>query len=123
MLTAGIIVMVASVLVGVIALTLVTLMSSAARSAGRRTRTAMALSDPEDDAPDYDPAAEGGAYYPEDAPYESGEEDADSYPAELYAPTLAAEVEQAPRWIFALAVLSGAGLVLGLLLVMIASIP
>ncbi len=88
MLAFGITIMVVSVVVGVIALTSVALTSSAARSAGRGIRTAMALSEPEEDA----------------LPY-------------------AAEAEHAPRWVLALLILSGVGLLLGLLMVMIASIP
>ena len=88
MLSIGIIVMVGSVVVGVIALSWVVLTSSGARDAGRRVRIAMALSDPEGEVR---PAA--------------------------------TEAEEPPRWILALLILSGAGLVLGLLMVMIASIP
>lgn len=88
MLTVGIVVMVTSLVVGALALAAAGLSSSAARSAGRRARTAMALSDPEDEA----------------APGPS-------------------EPEQPPRWLFALLILAGAGLLLGTLMVMIASIP
>ncbi len=95
MLPVGITIMVVSIVIGVIALTVAALTSSVARSAGRRTRTAMALSDPEEDPP---------------------------HPAEQEAPAYA-EPEDAPRWMLVLAILSGAGLVLGLLIVMVASIP
>ncbi len=87
MLTAGIAIMVASIVLGVIALTAAALTAPATRSAGRRTRTAMALSDEEEEA--LPPATE---------PRES------------------------PRWMLMLAILSAGGLVLGLLLVMIASL-
>jgi hypothetical protein len=90
-----------------IALTVAALTSSVARTAGRRTRMAMALSDPDDEGP----------------PYYRAEQDLDEYPEEQGAPIYAGEVEQAPRWMLVLAILSGAGLLLGLLLVMIASIP
>ena len=86
MLPAGIIIMVASIVVGVIALTSAALMSSRARSAGRRTRTAMGLSNQEE-----------GAYVP--------------------------EAEYVSRWVLVLAILEGVGLALGMLMVMIASIP
>lgn len=107
MLPVGITIMVASIVVGVIALTVAALTSSVARTAGRRTRTAMALSDPEDEDPSYYRTEQDVADYPE-------EQDLRPFPA---------EVEQAPRWMLVLAILSGAGLVLGLLIVMIASIP
>ena len=94
MLPVGITIMVAAVVLGVLALTAVALTSSAARSAGRGVREAMALSDPEDDALYHDQAAQG-----------------------------ATEAEDVPRWALALLILAGASLVLGLLLVMIASIP
>ncbi len=89
MLPAGIIIMVASIVVGVIALTSAALMSSRARSAGRRTRTAMGLSGEEEEG------------------------------ARAYIP----EAEYVSRWVLLLAILSGVGLVLGMLMVMIASIP
>ena len=83
MLSAGIIIMVAALLIGVIALTLVALMSSSARTAGRRTRVAMGLSDPEEGALSYDRRpGEGAAYHQADAPYPPAEEDAPYYPAE-----------------------------------------
>lgn len=91
MLPVGITLMVASIVVGVVALTLVALTSSWARSAARRTRTAMALSD---------------------------EEEADRYPRPH-----AGEAADAPRWAIAMMMISGAGLVLGLLMVMIGSLP
>ena len=166
MLTAGIIIMVAALLIGVIALTLVVLMSSSARTAGRRTRVAMGLSDPEEGALSYDRRpGEGAAYHQADAPYPPAEEDAPYYPAgqevrdpgeadasdypaeravrdpgegdapyrpaaeqEPYYPAeeepgpLAAEIQDAPRWVLAMTIISGAGLVLGMLMVMVASI-
>jgi len=88
MLAFGITIMVVSVGVGVITLTAVALTSPAARSAGRGIRTAMALSEPEENALAY-----------------------------------AVEAEDVPRWALALVLLSSAGLVLGMLMVMIASIP
>lgn len=88
MLPVGITIMVAAVVLGVLALTAVALTSPAARSAGRGIRTAMALSEPEENALAY-----------------------------------AVEAEDVPRWALALVILSSAGLVLGMLMVMIASIP
>ena len=165
MLTAGIIIMVAALLIGVIALTLVALMSSSARTAGRRTRVAMGLSDPEEGALSYDRRpGEGAAYHQADAPYPRAEEDAPYYPAEQEvrdpgeadasdypaeravrdpgegdAPYYAeerevgdhpaeaeapagAEAVQPARWVLALLVVSGAGLAVGLLMVVIGSI-
>jgi len=164
-LTAGIIIMVAALLIGVIALTLVVLMSSSARTAGRRTRVAMGLSDPEEGALSYDRRpGEGAAYHQADAPYPPAEEDASDYPAEQEvrdpgeadasdypaeravrdpgegdAPYYAeerevgdhpaeaeahagAEAVQPARWVLALLVVSGAGLAVGLLMVVIGSI-
>ncbi len=100
MLTAGIILMIASIVAGIITLTSVALMSSAARSAGRRARTAVTRSD-RDDQPHQDL-------------FGSAKRDTRSHPG---------EAEDPPRWVLALTALSGGGLVLGLLLVMIASIP
>lgn len=156
MLSIGIAVMVVSIIVGVVALTVGALMSSAARSTGRRVRTAMALdrqgnvggtSDPAE--PSYQSAGVGASYHPADAPYQPAWQEAPYQPAEEYAPDGPAEREapyqpdeeyssydpaenevpyepadqDAPRWVLVSAVVSGAGLVLGLLLVMIASIP
>jgi hypothetical protein len=101
MLTAGIILMIASIVAGIITLTSVALMSSAARSAGRRARTAVTRSD-RDDQPHQDL-------------FGSAKRDTRSHPWE--------EAGEPPRWVLALTALSGGGLVLGLLLVMIASIP
>jgi len=157
--------MVAALLIGVIALTLVALMSSSARTAGRRTRVAMGLSDPEEGALSYDRRpGEGAAYHQADAPYPPAEEDAPYYPAEQEvrdpgeadasdypaeravrdpgegdAPYYAeerevgdhpaeaeahagAEAVQPARWVLALLVVSGAGLAVGLLMVVIGSI-
>jgi hypothetical protein len=173
-LSAGIIIMVAALLIGVIALTLVALMSSSARTAGRRTRVAMGLSDPEEGALSYDRRpGEGAAYHQADAPYPPAEEDASDYPAEEDASDYPAEQEvrdpgeadasdypaeqevrdpgegdapyyaeerevgdhpaeaeapagaeavQPARWVLALLVVSGAGLAVGLLMVVIGSI-
>jgi hypothetical protein len=99
-LTVGITLMAASIVVGIIALTSVGLMSPAARSAGSRARAAVTRSDRRDD-PSYHEL------------FGSAERDARSRPA---------EAEEPPRWILALTMLSGGGLVLGLLLVMIPSI-
>jgi hypothetical protein len=101
MLTVGIILMIASIVVGVITLTSVAFMSSAARSAGRRARTAMTRSGRGND-PSHREV------------FGSAQGDAHSGPAEAQEP---------PRWILVLTMLSGGGLVLGLLLVMIPSIP
>ncbi len=155
MLPAGIAVMAASVVLGVIALTLAASMSSAGRSAGRRTREAMYPGGapdhsaarpyrPEQEAPHYpaggpyEPAEQDERDYPADMPYEPAEQDerdyapdapyepaeeAPAYVADRDATAYAAEAEQPPRWVLALAIASGAGLMLGLLMVMIASIP
>ncbi|MGI8727575.1 MAG: hypothetical protein ACR2K6_07850 [Solirubrobacterales bacterium] len=92
--------MAASIVVGVITLASVALLSSAARSAGRRARTAVTRSDRKG-APSYHEL------------FGSAEPDVRSHPWEAGEP---------PRWVLALTVLSGGGLVLGLLLVMIPSI-
>ncbi|MDQ3607352.1 MAG: hypothetical protein M3459_00390 [Actinomycetota bacterium] len=100
MLTVGITLMVASIVVGVLALASVALLSSPARSAGRRARSAVTRTD-------------RGEPSHRDV-FGSAEQDVRSHPA---------EAEEPPRWVLALTMLSGAGLVLGLLLVMIPSIP
>ncbi|MDQ3587925.1 MAG: hypothetical protein M3433_03735 [Actinomycetota bacterium] len=105
MLTAGIAIMVMSVVVGVIVLTYAALMYSPARDVGRRVSTAMAITDHRQDAPSYPRG-----------------HNAPSYPAEQNAPAYAAQAEDAPRWVLALAGLSAAGLVLGLLITMVASL-
>ena len=162
MLTVGIAIMVTSVVVGIIALTLVAVTSSTARSTGRSIRFAMALSDePERATPSYDrarggaiayeqdapqPAEEPGAPYgpveepgapygpaeeqdapygpphEQDAPYQPAAEQEPYYPAEEEPGPLAAEIQDAPRWVLVMTIISGAGLVLGMLMVMIASI-
>ena len=157
MLTVGIAIMVTSVLLGVIALTLVAVTSSTARSTGRSIRFAMALSDePERTTPSYDrprggaisygPADEQAASYhqvdeqdtsdgpadeqdtpyqpaeEQDAPYQPAAEQEPYYPAEEEPGPLAAEIQDAPRWVLAMTIISGAGLVLGMLIVMVASI-
>jgi hypothetical protein len=160
MLPVGIAIMVASIAIGVIALTLVALTSSTARSAGRSTRSAFYPSGEEVYAPYYAPAGEGATStsYQTDAPYQPVEHDAPhypaeegvrdypaeqdepyyppaqdelyhraaqeapSYPAEQEAPSYPAEVGDAPRWVLVLVALSGGGLLLGLLIVMIASL-
>ncbi len=153
MLTVGIAIMVTSVILGIIALTLVAVTSSTARSTGRSIRFAMALSDEperitpsyarprggvtsheqeapyqpaqEQEAP-YGPAEEQDAPYgpaeEQDAPYRPAAEQEPYYPAEEEPGPLAAEIQDAPRWVLAMTILSGAGLVLGMLMVMIASI-
>ncbi len=100
MLTVGITLMVASVVVGVVTLIAVALMSSPARAAGRRARTAVTRSARKDDLSHHDL-------------FGPAEQDRRSHAAE----------EEPPRWVLGLTVLSGAGLVLGLLFVMIPSIP
>ena len=103
MLTLGITIMVASIVIGIVTLTCVALMSSGARSAGRRARTAITRRQgPFDQAT----AREGASYRVQSA-----------------ATRYATADEDPPRWVLALAILSGAGLLLGLLMVMIASIP
>ncbi len=173
MLTVGIAIMVTSVVLGIIALTLVAVTSSTARSTGRSIRFAMALSDEperttpsyarprggvtsneqeapyqraeereapygpadEQDAP-YQPAEEQDAAYgpaeepnapyqpaeEPNAPYRPAAEQEPYYPAEEEPGPLAAEIQDAPRWVLAMTIISGAGLVLGMLMVMIASI-
>jgi len=103
MLTLGITIMVASIVIGIVTLTSVALISSPARSTGRRVRTAIARR-----RGLLDPAGAG-----QRAHRDRGEGGANAYAAG----------EEPPRWVLALAILSGAGLVLGLLMVMIASIP
>lgn len=143
MLTVGIAIMVTSVILGIIALTLVAVTSSTARSTGRSIRFAMALSDePERTTPSYarprggvtsheqeapyQPAEEQEAPYgpaeEQDAPYRPAAEQEPYYPAEEEPGPLAAEIQDAPRWVLAMTIISGAGLVLGMLMVMIASI-
>jgi len=147
MLPVGIAIMVASIVIGIVALTLVALTSSTARSAGRRTRTAMYPSGEEVYAPTrerssyphaevpYQPAEQEAPYYPaqqdvrdypaeQEAPHEpAAPQDVLDHPAERQAPAYATEPEDAPRWALALMALSGGGLLVGLLIVMIASIP
>ena len=99
MLTVGITLMVVSVVVGVITLVSVALMSSTARTAARRARTTVSRSGGKDGSSHQDR-------------FRSTERDGRSEPAE----------EEPPRWVLGLTIISGAGLVLGLLLVMIPSI-
>ena len=133
MLTVGIAIMVTSVVLGVIALTLVAVTSSTARSTGRSIRFAMALSDePERTTPSYarprggvtshEQEAPYGPAEEQDAPYRPAAEQEPYYPAEEEPGPLAAEIQDAPRWVLAMTILSGAGLVLGMLIVMVASI-
>lgn len=114
----GIGVMVASVVLGVIAFALVAFTSSTVRSAGRSTRTAMGLSAREEDAFAEDPSGEG-AYDPAATDLHHSVEDEQPYYPREPTPPLAAEVADAPRWVLGMAILSGGGLVLGLLLVML----
>jgi len=102
MLTVGITLMLASIVVGVITLVSVALLSSPARSAGRRARSMVSRS-----ARQRDPSFQ-------DVFGSAAQRDVRSHPA---------EAEEPPRWVLALTLLCGAGLVLGLLLVMIPSIP
>lgn len=99
MLTVGITLMVASVVVGVITLLSVALMSPPARTAARRARTTVSRS-VRRDAPSYHEV------------FGSTVQDRGSHPAD----------QEPPGWVLGLTILSGAGLVLGLLLVMIPSI-
>ncbi len=133
MLTVGIAIMVISVVLGVIALTLVAVTSSTARSTGRSIRFAMALSDePERTTPSYarprggvtshEQEAPYGPAEEQDAPYRPAAEQEPYYPAEEEPGPLAAEIQDAPRWVLAMTIISGAGLVLGMLMVMVASI-
>lgn len=122
MLPVGIGVMVASIVIGLIALVLVAVTSSTARSAGRRTRTAMGLSAQEEDAFVQDPSGEGPYHPAADDPYQPVEGEQPYFPPEQDVPPGGAELQDAPRWVLAMVILSGGGLVLGLLMVMIASI-
>jgi len=97
MLTVGITLMVASIVVGIVTLVLAALMTSSARSAGRRARTAVGRSGRAHDPSHHDVFGSAERSQP-------------------------AEAEEPPRWVLALTLFSGAGLVLGLLLVMIPSI-
>ncbi len=145
MLTVGIAIMIASVVLGVVALALVVVTSSSGRDARTRVRGAMALGDnPRGAAPPYDPAPEDAPYYEADAPYHEAdapyheadapyhEADAPYQPVEEEAPynyppaqdesLYAAEAEEAPRWALSLMIISGAGLLLGMLMAMVGSI-
>jgi len=174
MLSVGTAVMVLSIVVGVAALAVAGVMSSAARTTGRRVRTAMALDaqhagphgpagdgatphqadapyqpawqeapyqpaeeeaayqpaeeeapyQPAEEGAAYDPAGQGAPYDPADqrAAYEPVDQGAGYEPAEHEAPYEPAD-QDAPRWVVLSAAVSGAGLLLGLLIVMIASIP
>jgi len=106
MLTFGITLMVASIVVGILALTSAALMASPARSAGRRAgrraRTLMARR--------HGPS--GRAAAGEREPHPRAERGAAAYASD----------EDPPRWLLVLTMISGAGLLLGLLMVMIASI-
>lgn len=108
MLTLGIAIMVVSIVIGILALTSVALLSSPARSAGRRARTGARNA-----------LVRTQGLFDRGA---AGEGQGQPYRAERSASAHAAG-EDPPRWVLALAILSGAGLVLGLLLVMLASIP
>ena len=99
MLTVGITLMIVSVVVGVITLISVALMSSPARTAGRRARTTVSRS-----------ARRSSPSYQE--VFGSTKGDRRSHP----------EDQDAPGWVLGLMIISGGGLVLGLLLVMIPSI-
>lgn len=96
--------MLMSVLFGVIVLTYAAVMYSPARDVGRRVGTAMAITDYRQEAPPY-----------------PGEQKP-SYPGEQNAPAYVAQAQEPPRWVLALAGLSAAGLVLGLLIAMVASL-
>ena len=93
MLTVGIVIMVLSIVLGVVALTSLALMSSGGRAARGRVSTTLALSDRRPDA----------SYYP----------------VEQEVPAYA--TEEPPRWVLTLALVSAGGLVLGLFIVMIGS--
>lgn len=108
MLTVGIILMVASVVVGIITLTSAVLMSSS-RSAGRRARTAVVPSD----------RKQASSYHDL---FEEKEQNLRHDATQQGAPHHTGEAEQPPRWVLVLTIISGAGLVLGLLFVMIPSI-
>lgn len=108
MLTLGITIMVVSIVIGILALSSVALMSSLARSAGRRARTGARTALARTQGLfDHGAAGEGEPYHR----------------AERSSATAHAVGEDPPRWVLSLAILSGAGLVLGLLMVMVASIP
>jgi len=103
MLTVGIAIMVTSVVAGLGALTFLALKSSPARAAGRRVGATLAVSNQQPGAP-YHPAQQDVGYY-------RGEQNAPPYTAEAEPPPL----------VLTLAAGSAAGLLLGLLLVMIGS--
>lgn len=106
MLTAGIVLIAASVVVGALALTLAALMSSPARSAVGRARRGV-----------------GARRAKEDRRYHElfGPAEGQRAP-QRRASSSAQEAQEPPRWVVGLAGLAGAGLVLGLVLVMIPSV-
>jgi hypothetical protein len=144
MLPAGIAVMVVSTVVGVFALVVWALTSSTSRFAVRYALEAMYLVEPDEDASYYEPIA---SYYRADAPdlpaeqgppdgaadHEAPEESAEQEmpeelaehdaPAEPDAPAAAEQDGQSPRWVLALTAFQSGGLVLGMLMVMVGSIP
>ncbi len=124
MLTVGIAIMIASIVLGVVALALVVVTSSSGRDARTRVRGAMALGDnPRGAAPPYDPAPEDAPYHEADAPYQPVKEEAPyNYPPAQDESLYAAEAEEAPRWALSLMIISGAGLLLGMLMAMVGSI-
>jgi len=103
MLTVGIAIMVTSMVAGLGALTFLALKSSPARAAGRRVGATLAVSNQPQGAPPY-----------------TAQQDEGYYPGEQNAPPYTAEAEPPPL-VLTLAAGSAAGLVLGLLLVMIGS--
>ncbi len=95
--------MVVSTVVGVFALVVWALTSSTSRFAVRYALEAMYLVEPDEDARYYEPIA---SYHQADAP---------DLPAE--------QEGQSPRWVLALTAFQSGGLVLGMLMVMVGSIP
>jgi len=111
--------MVASVVLGVIALALVAVTSSTVRSAGRSTRMAMGLSARRRTR---SPRTRPGRELTTPLRPTSTTLSRTSSPTirgSRTRPPLAAEVADAPRWGLGMAILSGGGLVLRLLLVMV----
>ena len=139
--------MVVSTLVGVLALVVWALTSSTSRFAVRSALEAMYLVEPDEDARYYDPIA---SYHQADAPdppaeqgppdgpadqealEESAEQEVPAVPgepaehdapAELDAPAAAEQDGQSPRWVLALTAFQSGGLLVGMLMVMVGSIP
>lgn len=112
MLTAGIVIMVASVVVCVVALAVLALKSSPARTATKRVSTTLVPSGQHQEPPSY-PGAQGVRY-----DYRAAQS-APAWAAAESARPRTSEAEEPPPWVLKLSIGSAGGLVLGLLLVMI----